>query len=259
MNNRATILMYHILDNPQSELEAKYCCNPENFSEQMAWLAETHSPVSLTTMLDILDGRTNTPKTPVAITFDDGFSSTFEHALPILTKHRIPATMYIVADRVGADNDWMFNRGMPRRALMDATQIREMHASGVEIGSHTLTHPKLSECAPDRISQEISDSKQRLEDLLGSSIQHFAYPFGNYNLLARDMVQQAGYASACSTRSGFNSRDTDRYLLRRIEIFGDDKLWQCKQKMKFGTNDGSLSMPLKYYLQRGLSRLGKKG
>jgi peptidoglycan/xylan/chitin deacetylase (PgdA/CDA1 family) len=225
----------------------------------MSWIAETHSPVSLDTLLSILNGDASASKTPVAVTFDDGFSSTFEHSLPILTRLSIPATMFIVADRIGNDNDWMHSRGRPKRTLMDASQIREMHSAGITIGSHTLSHPKLVECNPAQIVSEISDSKCRLEDLLGSSVQHFAYPYGLHNKAAMDSVQQAGYSSACSTRSGFNNADTNRFLLRRIEIFGSDKLRHCKQKLKFGTNDASFSMPLKYYMRRGLSHLFNKG
>jgi hypothetical protein len=109
------------------------------------------------------------------------------------------------------------------------------------------------------MSREIADSKARLEDLLSHPVQHFAYPHGIYNKAVRSTVQQSGYLSACSTRSGFNNNETDRYELRRIEVFGSDRLWNLKQKLKFGTNDDSWTLPLKYYTQRVLSRLSGKG
>ena len=141
---------------------------------------------------------------------------------------------------------------------MDTEQTREMHAAGISIGSHTLTHPKLPECPPDQMSREITDSKAILEDILSRPIEHFAYPYGLYNGVARKLVKLAGYRSACSTRSGFNSNETDRYELRRIEVFGSDGLWNLKQKLKFGTNDSSWMLPAKYYLGRTLSRLPGK-
>jgi peptidoglycan/xylan/chitin deacetylase (PgdA/CDA1 family) len=175
--------------------------------------------------------------------------------MPALTKHRIPATMFIVADRIGADNDWMHRRGMPRRRLMDAAQIRDMHAAGITIGSHTLSHPKLPECAPGTMRTEIADSKARLEDVLSGPVMHFAYPFGLFDDTARRQVEEAGYLSACSTRSGFNGEKTDRYELRRIEVFGSDRLWHLGQKMKFGINEASWSTTPAYYLRRALARL----
>ena len=258
MSRRATILMYHILDKPRAEQEAKYCCLPARFARQMAWIAKTRHPVSLDTLLAGLDGKAKLADNAVAVTFDDGFASTFEHSMPVLTGLRIPATMFMVADRIGGDNDWMHRRGMPQRTLMDASQLREMHAAGITIGSHTLTHPKLTECEPEQMSREIADSKSKLEDILSHPVQHFAYPYGLYDEAARRTVQESGYLSACSTRSGFNNKEIDRYQLRRIEVFGSDRLWNVKQKLKFGTNDDSWTLPAKYYLQRALSRLPRR-
>ena len=258
MTPRATILMYHILDTPREKREAKYCCLPERFTKQMAWITEACHPVSLDTLLAGLDGKTELPDNAVSVTFDDGFASTFEHGMPVLERYRIPAAMFIVANRIGGNNDWMHRRGMPQRALMDAEQIREMHAAHITIGSHTLTHPKLPDCAPDEMAHEVADSKARLEDILSQPVLHFAYPYGLYNDTARAFVEQSGYLSACSTRSGFNNHGTDRYELRRIEVFGSDRLWNLKQKLKFGTNDASWSLPAKYYLRRALSRLPGK-
>jgi len=256
---RAAILMYHILDAPLSGEEAKYCCLPERFAEQMAWISVACHPVRLTDLLAAFAGDRPLPSDAVAVTFDDGFACTFEHAMPVLEKYRIPATMFVVANRIGGDNDWMHGRGMPQRPLMDAAQIREMHSAGVEIGSHTLNHARLPEIPPEQMAQEITGSRTVLEDLLSAPVRHFAYPYGLYNEVARDLVEQAGYTSACSTRSGFNNTDTDRYLLRRIEVFGSDRLWHVKQKLKFGTNDASWYLPLQYYSARLFERLVGRG
>jgi len=258
MTRRAAILMYHILDISCSKGEVKYCCIPERFTAQMAWLAEAYHPVSLDILLSGLNGKSELPFNAVAVTFDDGFASTFEHAMPVLERYRIPATMFIVANRIGGDNDWMHRRGMSQRALMDAQQIREMHAANMTIGSHTLTHPRLPDCNPDEMSREIVNSKAKLEDILSFPVHHFAYPYGLYNETARALVEQTGYLSACSTRSGFNNPETDCYELRRLEIFGSDRLWNLKQKLKFGTNNTSATFPIKYYLGRTLSRLSAK-
>ncbi len=255
MSRRALILMYHIVDHPRAADEAKYCCTPERFARQMAWLAEHHTPVSLDALLHWLETGEG-PADPVAVTFDDGFAVTCENALPVLERLKIPATMFLVADRIGADNDWMHQRGRPRRRLMDLAQIRAMEAAGVTMGSHTLTHPRLPECPPERKAREIADSRKRLEDQLGHAVEHFAYPYGLYDDQALELVRTAGYRSACSTRSGFNNPRVDRYQLRRIEVFGSDRLWQFRNKLRFGTNDDHWTLPLRYYAGRLRARLG---
>jgi len=231
---------------------------PKRFAKQMAWIAKAFHPVSLDTLLAGLNGTVELIDNTVAVTFDDGFASTFEHAMPVLASHRIPATMFIVADRLGGDNDWMHRRGMPCRPLMDAGQIRQMHAAGITIGSHTLSHPRLPECTPEQMSREIIESKASLEAVLSEPVQHFCYPYGLYNDRARGIVEQAGYSSACSTRSGFNNAMVDHFELRRIEVFGSDHLWHLKQKLKFGINDASWMQPMEYYLRRARARFSGK-
>jgi peptidoglycan/xylan/chitin deacetylase (PgdA/CDA1 family) len=255
--NQVVILMYHIVAQPASAQEARYCCTPRRFEAQMRHLGKAGLPLlALDAIADALDGRAEWPDRGVAVTFDDGFADTFANALPILTRYRIPATMFAVADRIGASNDWMSGRGFPNRRLMSASELREMSAAGVAIGSHTRTHPRLPELDGEAKRGEIRGSKTRLEDVIGCGVTAFAYPYGLFDDDARQAVAEAGYRTACSTRSGFNGPDADRYLLRRIEVFGGDNLWQFRQKLKFGANEVSNLYPLRYYAGRILARLG---
>jgi len=257
MKNRALILMYHIVADPRSSLEAKYCCLPRRFEAQMRHLATTGIRVlSLAEITDALDGRANWPGEGVAVTFDDGFAETFVNALPVLTNYRIPATMFALSDRIGAHNDWMSVRGLPERRLMSVAQLKEMAAAGIDIGSHTRTHPRLPELDAKQKRDEICGSKARLEDLLGHDVPNFAYPYGKFDDDSRQAVMEAGYRSACSVRSGFNGPEIDRFLLRRIEVFGGDTLWHFRQKLKFGANVVSSFYPLRYYARRVADRLG---
>ena len=255
--NQVLILMYHIVAEPTSAQEARYCCTPPRFESQMRHLGKAGLRLlTLDAIADALDGRAEWPDRGVAVTFDDGFADTFANALPILTRYGIPATMFAVSDLIGASNDWMSARGFPKRRLMSASELREMSAAGVTIGSHTRTHPRLPELDAEAKRSEVRGSKARLEDVIGRSVTAFAYPYGLFDDDARQAVAEAGYRTACSTRSGFNGPDADRYLLRRIEVFGGDNLWQFRQKLKFGANDVSNLYPLRYYAGRILARLG---
>jgi len=126
----------------------------------------------------------------------------------------------------------------------------------VTIGSHTRSHPRLTEVDEGRIEDEIRGSKAALEERLGTPVRHFAYPFGLFDDRARAAVQRAGYRTGCSTRSGFNRTDADRFTLRRIEVFGSDSLAAFRRKLRFGVNDASIMVPVRYYAGRVAGRLG---
>ncbi len=255
--NNVLILMYHGIDTPMSREEHRFCAPPAEFMRQMTWLnAAGYCPVTLDAVLGHVNGTCPVPENAVHITFDDGFVGVFDHAFPVLKKLQIPATLFALPATI--TNEWMWRRGFPRRALLSGAQLRMLADEGLTIGSHTRTHPRLPEISPHDAQTEITTSKAELETLLGREVAHFAYPYGLFNDQIRDLVAAAGYRSACSTRSGFNRPGSDPFLLRRIDIFGTDQLWQFKQKLRFGTNDASWLRPLAYYGQRLAARLGAK-
>jgi len=255
--NRAIILMYHIVDDPRTEREGRFCVRPSEFDRQMRWLRESgYLPVRLEQIVDCLVERKPMLSNAVAVTFDDGFSATAAHALPMLQAHGIPATMFVVTQRLGRANDWMYERGFPRRTLMSVAQLRELDAEGVTIGSHTATHPRLTEVSSAQAAAEIAQSKQQLEDTLGKPVRYFAYPYGLYSPELSNAVRASGYRAACSTRAGFNRDGENPFALRRIEVLCGDALWQFNQKLRFGTNHATRSYPLRYYASRIAARLG---
>lgn len=254
--------MYHIVDTPKTAQEAKYCCQPLEFNKQMQYLASSDYPLlNLNDISSILAGNKELIVDSVAVTFDDGFEDFYHNALPILSRYKIPATLFMVSNRIDQYNDWMVNKGSPKRKLLSIEQLNELLKAGIVIGSHTRSHPKLSEISEnsEQLDQEVGESKTELENILGISINHFAYPYGLYNNAAVESVKQSGYLTACSTRSGFNRLNIDPFLLRRIEVYGGDQLWQFKQKLKFGTNEMSALFPIKYYLSQAKSKFFTKG
>jgi len=151
-------------------------------------------------------------------------------------------------------------RGSPTSARacwrLSASAAQQLLAAGITVGSHTRTHPRLPEIDNTCIDDEVRGSKASLEDRIGRAVNHFAYPYGRYDERAREAVLRAGYRTACSTRSGFNRLDEDRFTLRRIEVFGSDTLAAFRRKLQFGVNDPSLMVPVRYYASRVVARLG---
>jgi peptidoglycan/xylan/chitin deacetylase (PgdA/CDA1 family) len=248
--------MYHAVDEECEPTERRHCVKPTAFDRQMACLRdEGYRPVSLAAVVEALAHNQALPGKVVSVTFDDGFADVRRHALPILERHAIPATLFAVTRYLGGVNEWMDRSVFPSRRIMSAMELRDVQAAGVEIGSHTVSHPSMVELSLEEAGREAMESKTTLEQLLGRPVRYFAYPYGRFNLTAKNAVHAAGYRAACSTRSGFNSPSTDVYELRRLDIFGHDSIAHFKRKLAFGANDVNVSQILNYFANRALQRL----
>lgn len=242
---RVPILMYHALDEQQSAISI----SPERFAWQMASLQENgYQPVTLDKLLHSLRTGNALPARPVVITFDDGFESVYTQAWPVLNRFGFEATVFLVAGYCGKQNDWPGQPpAVPRFRLMDWKQIQEMARHGIEFGSHTLNHPRLDGLPAQELKREILDSKTIVEDQLGREVSVFAYPYGCYNLTAKQLVGGA-YRGACGTELGLAGTGSDPWALERIEI-------QCVQQPVFFRRLSSRSCELYLKILRPLRTL----
>ncbi|MGY1591294.1 polysaccharide deacetylase family protein [Geodermatophilus sp. SYSU D00708] len=132
----------------------------------------------------------------VGLTFDDGYADFLTTAVPVLRRHGMTATVYVVAGHMGATNSW--DTG-PQFPIMTADQVRAVAAAGHEVGSHTVSHARLAGADPDVLAAEVTDSRRLLEDVLQAEVPGFCYPYGAYDAAAADAVRAAGYDNACVT------------------------------------------------------------
>lgn len=152
------------------------------------------------------------------LTFDDGIRSVHQTALPILTRRRLPATLYVVSDWVGRTNVWCSQPpGAPTFALMNWDELRDARDAGLTIGCHTASHPRLDRLTEPAWDAELRGSRARLEDALLVPVVDFAYPYGCYQAEAVRRVR-AIYASAVTTDMGFVAAAAP-HCLPRIDAF----------------------------------------
>ena len=157
----------------------------------------------------------NSTKREIFITFDDGFVSNWQCALPLMREQGCQAINFLVADRLGQSSDWETTEGGEARPLMDDVQIREWLSEGNWVGAHTCSHPRLSQIPLNQAKEEIMGSKKKLEDRFGVPIEHFAYPYGDYNATVRDVVWEAGFKTASTMHRGVNTANTSAWELKR--------------------------------------------
>jgi peptidoglycan/xylan/chitin deacetylase (PgdA/CDA1 family) len=148
----------------------------------------------------------------VGLTFDDGYTDYLEHALPVLQRHGMTSTLYVVAGRLGDSNRW--DDG-PRLGLVDADQVRAVAAAGQEVGSHTMTHPHLAGMAADALAAEVGQSRAVLQEVLQAEVAGFCYPYGEFDAAAAAAVEAAGYDHGCVIGS---YEPGDRFTLPRCYV-----------------------------------------
>lgn len=251
------ILTYHVIDAARHEGERRFCVPGDVFYRQIAELkTEGWTFVPLGQAISVLRSGTELPPRSIALTIDDGFACARQKALPALADLNVPATLFVVADRIGSSNDWDDHRGTAGRKLVTRGELRELADAGVDIGSHTLTHPRLTAISRAQMREEVRSSKIRLEDVTGLSVAHFAYPYGDFDATAREEVIAAGYSGACSTIPGKVSNSTDLHLLRRVEVMGWDSLDKLRLKLRFGINHFNPLPATRSWIKRALAPTG---
>lgn len=159
------------------------------------------------TVLPAADGGSVAPdRDAVAITFDDAFRSVLENAVPELRRRGLPATIFVPVEFVGRSPAWeMETAADPGDPVMTADELRSL-PDVVELGSHTLRHPRLTRLADDLLEAEVGASRERLEQLAGSPVRLLAFPYGDHDDRVDDACRRAGYERVF----GIEPRPADR-------------------------------------------------
>ncbi len=180
------------------------------FEQQLGWIAaQGLQTISLHDLAESRAGHAPLPRRAVILTFDDGREDALRLVLPALRAHGMRATFFIVTG-------WI---GKPGYLTWDG--VRALAGAGMEIGSHTVTHPRLPDLPPERVEEELRVSRQTLEKELGRPVEALAYP---YNSVRRGVVasaQAAGYRLAVA---GGAHGGRELFWLLRIPIAGSTTL-----------------------------------
>lgn len=197
------VLMYHRVNEPGNESEITV--RPENFEKQMEFLKlHRYRVVPLETLVEALKRGKGVPSKTVAITFDDGTLDNIRHAFPVLRQMGFPATVFMITDNIG------------RPGWLSEEDLKVLDDGKVSIGSHTAHHAFLPELSPSEAERELTESKKRLESILGHEVTLFSYPAGGTTPQVEELVKKAGYAGAVTTN--YASERRDPYAIRRIKI-----------------------------------------
>jgi peptidoglycan/xylan/chitin deacetylase (PgdA/CDA1 family) len=199
------------------------------FDEQMAELAVGGRAITLDQAVAGL--LSNEPLAGnVVVTFDDGTADFVDNAVPVLARHGVPATLFVATEFVETGR-WFPDRGRPTSwsALADA-----LTTGLVAVGSHTHTHSLLDRLDRGRVADELDRSIDLIEDHLGRSADHFAYPKALAPSPAADAAVRRRFRSAALAGTRANPVGSDVYRLARSPIQRTDRRRWFEQKLAGG-------------------------
>ena len=206
---RVPILLYHYVEYIQDKkdtIRQTLNITPNVFEEQVKTLVNAgYTFITAKDLGEVLDGKSNLPKNPILLTFDDGHWDLDTDVLPILKKYNIKATAYIIPGFIGGSD------------FLSPAQLRDVIASNlVEIGAHTVHHISLKGKFLPIVSYEVSQSKYMLEKDYHLSVVSFAYPGGQFDEQAIKVVKNSKFSTALSTIPGVAQSSANRFFLYRL-------------------------------------------
>ena len=233
---KVPILMYHGIADLQKKGRHPYyetATSPGVFAEQMDFLKRNdYRMVGLNNLPGIFAGPDRGIGKCVVVTFDDGLADFITGALPVLNRHGYSATVFLPAGLMG--------RQVNGQACMTWDQVRDSAANGITFGSHSLTHPKLTELDASGLEHEIRHSKEKIESELRQGIDSFSYPYAfpeqDAEFLKRyeAALGRSGYRSGVTTIIGAAAANDNRYFLKRLPVNEHDDLRFFKAKLEGG-------------------------
>ena len=208
------ILVYHSIAPPhpgESPTQRQLDVDTSAFRQQMNYLvANRFNVVPLSTLMDALGGQGPLPPRAVVITFDDGWLSQYNNALPVLEQLHLTATFFIVSKQVGMGP-----------LYMDVDQVKSVLRAGMSLQSHSRHHPDLRKLTDAELRDEILGSREDLQKMFGVDADVFAYPYGAWNPRVVAAVQAAGYRGARAFPGGSWNDTSRRYALRSVLVTDD--------------------------------------
>jgi peptidoglycan/xylan/chitin deacetylase (PgdA/CDA1 family) len=194
----------------------------------------------------------------VFLTFDDGYVDNYATARPLLDAHGFSALLFILPPRVdrGDALDWP---RVERRAAaypdvmrsLTWPMVESMAEAGHEFGSHTLSHPMLTQLGDEELRQELLDSRARIKERLGRC-DSIAYPFGVWDRRVAEAAAEAGYSSGFTLPYG-SQTSADRLSIPRISV--DHRDDEARFRRKLGPAYRALALtPCRPFARRVLRR-----
>jgi peptidoglycan/xylan/chitin deacetylase (PgdA/CDA1 family) len=169
----------------------------------------------------------------VAVTFDDGFRSVVENAVPELEKRGIPFTLFVPTGCLGERPSWVRNPAHPfwNERVLSAGELGALARNPLAtLASHSVTHPNLAALATANAADELLRSKDELQQASGSVVDLFSFPHGAFTADLVDLARQAGYRHAFTIEPTSVEPRADAFTVGRVAA--DPADWPLEFRLK---------------------------
>ena len=204
------VLLYHAVDEVPLPGNERWTVTPRTFAEHIEVIARSgRVALTVSELAARLRGERSVDGDVVVVTFDDGYACTHRATLELLQRG-LRSTVYVTTGMIGDSG------------MLSPAQLAELaDLDGVELGAHSVSHPRLDELAGARLDDEVSGSRRALETLLGVEVASFAYPHGAYDPRSRAAVVRAGFSSGVAVKNAISHPGDDPFAIARWTVTAD--------------------------------------
>lgn len=198
------ILVYHSVRDDPAPGFGRWTVSPAQFATHLdAVVARGQVALRITEIAAALRGEGPLPDRAMGLTFDDGFADNLR-ALDEVLRRGLSATLYVETGAIGTAG---------RLSARELTDLAALPA--IELGAHSVSHPRLDELDLAEVRRELIDSKTALEQLTGRPVHSFAYPHGAHDRQSRAVVVATGYQSAAAVKNALSHPHDDPFAIAR--------------------------------------------
>jgi peptidoglycan/xylan/chitin deacetylase (PgdA/CDA1 family) len=205
VTNPVPVLLYHSISSGPTE--DAWQVRVADFAADMEAVARSgRTCVTASDYSRWMAGTKPLPAAPVLVTFDDGYADFVDLAMPVLTRLGLTATLFVSTGYVD------------QPGMVSAAALRDLAGTPVEIGAHSVHHRHLDNLPERQAGHEIRYSRRDLEDVLGTPVGAFAYPYGSHRAGTKRLVAGDGYRTAHAVKNALSHRADDPYAVARFTV-----------------------------------------
>jgi len=231
--SKLPILMYHnVVEDEAKSLNLSISIS--KLESQFKFLKDSNYTVF---HFNDLENLKELPKKSIIITFDDVTECQLKYALPLLKKYQLKASFFIPFSFVGNFDYWIEGK----EKIMSAAQLRELDSNLIELGYHSFEHKRYSSLSKKELEADFEKSNNFIEENQLNIKPVVAYPFGNYSKKNTDfavfekIMRENGIKYGLRIGNRVNNFPfKNNYLIKRIDIKGEDNLFKFRLKLKIG-------------------------